>query len=430
MLQAYLFIILLRQFFILYISGYVLFEHRVYAKPFSLPVEEPAVSKNLDLNQLQNVQIDNSEAFSVTPIPQLETMKLPLNFSSINFDGNETLDQMSPSDIFDGFPINEISAISLLDNEPKKNEPEISMIQSHSILELGEPNKSSFKKMESHSLESVLENHNFMNDDRNEKSKTTYISSLTPESLLAESKLANLNPLQWFREEIPEAEIDEFKKFAQYAKQAYCLQNKDKIAEGIYWKVQREPSFDDIVVNFRGDERELPNIVTKKSFDPELFARYFPNEKKLFNQIQRLMNQHVADKIIFVGHSLGSAMAVWAGGRAIQRFPESKIEVYTFAEPRISIRSYAVSMNEAIKSNKISVYRFTMANDFWIQRPDGFFVDAMHHGTEYLIESKNRVFRCRSFVYDESRLGASLSRAITDIAHDGPYFGYTMGKCQ
>ncbi|KAG9293812.1 hypothetical protein G9A89_019150 [Geosiphon pyriformis] len=144
----------------------------------------------------------------------------------------------------------------------------------------------------------------------------------------------------------------------------------------------------------------------------------------------------------FIGHGVGGVLAMFAALylKRIKSMPKpKKLEVYTFGQPRMGNKLFALYVNRFLPG---SVYRVTNMNDFVpkLLKSNTWY----HHSTEYWINqrdcdcsaskeiSRTEVYRCYGMrQYEDEHIEPTLCNADSEgteessiQAHFGPYFNY------
>ncbi|KAG9306048.1 hypothetical protein G9A89_020243 [Geosiphon pyriformis] len=253
--------------------------------------------------------------------------------------------------------------------------------------------------------------------------------------------------------------LDQFEKMARYAQQSYCLfEEKDHLEANIYDFMTME-----FIVVIRGVELSRANWFIRPNFlvpyavdkiwswipkvDNLFYTHFTKIQKKLFDRIEAFRISKIDWPIKFVGHGIGGVYAVFAGLNYRTRLPQLEIFVYTFGQPRIGDKYFALYTNFKLSKR---VFRITYTDDYVPKLPFKIFPQSfddefyVHHETEYWIASDcdcyNSVYKCEGeFIpelgfLDECGLcnnsayePNSIIRGIS--SHNGPYFGHLMGFC-
>ncbi|KAG9289563.1 hypothetical protein G9A89_002336 [Geosiphon pyriformis] len=278
------------------------------------------------------------------------------------------------------------------------------------------------------------------------------------------------------------------KEMAQFANLPYCsmkinnvgqfVNEPDVIAATLIKKVSTYLPIEnrEIIVYFRGKElslnewkqREVNWAVfqspSKNSLVDKVWYEHVQkmiNEGGLFKKIatyvslaRRLMLAQGTQKykqilkVKFTGHGIGGAYALLAGclyelealnDNLSDTFGD-QTEIYTFGQPRIGNKDFAILVNE-----KCSIIRVTHTNDYVPQFPvakEG--EQYVHSNVEHWIASREcdcpnpddyePIYRCEVFgdpgENPNCNSGQLYKEAESNLAHKGSYLGITIGDCK
>ncbi|KAG9306050.1 hypothetical protein G9A89_020245 [Geosiphon pyriformis] len=241
--------------------------------------------------------------------------------------------------------------------------------------------------------------------------------------------------------------LERLRKFAFFASLAYCLDDqRGKVIPGIYAESivvkSSENSQKELIIYIRGSASIQTWFKRKFNLEPypnipkarvdKSFANQF---YKLSLKVKAMIPEVALKRLNFVGHGLGGVFAVLLAQDLSETWDYVEMAVYTFGQPRIGDKYFALEIN-----NWIAVHRVTFYDDIVTRLPldnerNGF----MHHGTEFWISpycecGDYKVYKClgtRSLdgFTDENPSCSNAFKTININSHNGPYFGQYMGIC-
>ncbi|KAG9285444.1 hypothetical protein G9A89_010919 [Geosiphon pyriformis] len=268
---------------------------------------------------------------------------------------------------------------------------------------------------------------------------------------------------------LPSNEIQENISAASFAKLAYCLEESsdDELAPGILGHAeisQDGPRGPNINVYIRGYIYSFEQWIKRQSkliplkgyphkikVDNLFYGQWklaFDNIKRKILKVLKLYPAETTDKVRlnFIGHGLGAVHAVFTALELYKNLPMVEFQVFTFGQPRMGNLEFANLINLMSREN-VRVYRMTHTDDFVPRLPPkkgG--KQFIHHTLELWISNDCDdcdpsgfpvVYGCRGRIIDfqsgyinESKDCNNQYQDLVDTtAHNGPYFGYTMGFC-
>ncbi|KAG9293885.1 hypothetical protein G9A89_019223 [Geosiphon pyriformis] len=193
--------------------------------------------------------------------------------------------------------------------------------------------------------------------------------------------------------------LDELRKFANLANEAYCLTDEYKISEGIYARVIPEYGTKNIILFLKANElgvleweaRKNSMISYPGSFytfvDQEFYFDFLRWRKKMVEKIEASMKGN--SDLIITAHGVGGVYAILIGLYLKELKNNLEILVYTFGQPRIGNRFFAHYVNHHLKVNRINHF-----DDYVPQRPkrindDDWLYGYMAHEREFWIDPCN-----------------------------------------
>ncbi|KAG6844663.1 hypothetical protein H0H87_005031 [Tephrocybe sp. NHM501043] len=130
-------------------------------------------------------------------------------------------------------------------------------------------------------------------------------------------------------------QIESLVPFTQFSRAAYC--EPEKIQD---WK---KSVLTDLEV-LRGplDSALFPGVPEGVSVHTGFRDQHAINSKVITTEVQRLLDEKVANKVITTGHSLGGALAMLSGLSLRLQLPEDvSVSSTTFGTPRIGDQQFA-----------------------------------------------------------------------------------------
>lgn len=125
----------------------------------------------------------------------------------------------------------------------------------------------------------------------------------------------------------------------------------------------------DVVISFRGTVSNFSNALTDIQLLQVPFGSFGKVHKGFRDALQSIWGEikhHIpyteARNVRLTGHSLGGALALLAGARFVNEYPEDLVkEIYTFGQPRIGDKGFKHCFNKSYLNGR--VYKFANYND-------------------------------------------------------------------
>ncbi|RIA88220.1 Alpha/Beta hydrolase protein [Glomus cerebriforme] len=244
------------------------------------------------------------------------------------------------------------------------------------------------------------------------------------------------SPINRRQNPAPEADIREFKLWAQFASAAYCDVTDWKCGDAcegdtdgtrlIKFFQHSSPRDNNgyvaindkekaIIVAYRGTA-DIQSFIQdfqfiQSPFPPALnakvhsgfFATYNDTKKEITSLVEKLVKENPTYKVISTGHSLGGSLAVFQTLDLIGTpgLNPSNLFTYTYGEPRIGNKDFA----QFVMNSGHKFFRVVNKDDLVPHLPPRE-LDYIHYGPEFWINPNNDVVVCQNA--EDNRCSNSL----------------------
>ncbi|KAG9304577.1 hypothetical protein G9A89_020141 [Geosiphon pyriformis] len=259
--------------------------------------------------------------------------------------------------------------------------------------------------------------------------------------------------------------LQRFARFAIYANHAYCGNDIIHLANHVYGSAILNHTNREIIITLRGEELDLTAYNKRQNIlipypglqdarvDRGFHRAYKAAEENLFLLVATYLSDKNYSTYSFwlTGHGLGGVYAVFFAMELRKSYKELRIDVITFAQPRMGNAMFADYVEYMLNG----IYRITHSEDLVSQKPNklsGYW----HIETEYWIEwdcdcdpflplhqVPCHVWRCKGPIIEDyprksfdreehsgCNAGVSTRYFIPGISsHYGPFFGQMMMFC-
>lgn len=143
-------------------------------------------------------------------------------------------------------------------------------------------------------------------------------------------------------------------------------------------------------LDFNSNDYNDPNVLIHKGFE----ATYASLRDRIQNVLKILADKHPCSEIIFIGHSLGGAVANLAAFDFSNRNNhtyDKRVSVFTYGQPRVGNLDYHNRLQELDYSKRY--YRVIQTGDPIPQMPSRSF-GYVHSGIPFRIGANNEVKKC------------------------------------
>ncbi|KAG9284189.1 hypothetical protein G9A89_002848 [Geosiphon pyriformis] len=226
--------------------------------------------------------------------------------------------------------------------------------------------------------------------------------------------------------------LRDFKKYAWLAMKASCLKKdvRNMVIPGIYAKVGI--SFNELVLHIQADELSEQQWLSRKNdlvdypeikggkVDKEFYSNFLKTQGVMAKKLASISMDTGISRIVLAAYGIGAVYGIFTMLQLLTITHDLTIDIYTYGQPHIGNRIFALYINQIKSFMKIT--RITFKDDFVPRMPVNKYHDYLHHMTEVWIASED----CSCL--KEERCNNRF-RVPNIRSHRGPYFGYKMGVC-
>ncbi|KAG9305585.1 hypothetical protein G9A89_001646 [Geosiphon pyriformis] len=245
--------------------------------------------------------------------------------------------------------------------------------------------------------------------------------------------------------------------YAVYAMQTYCFTEENQISDDM--SVGIKVAYNELIISVKGREKlddydywrirgnRFQAYGETMGVDKLFYGKFSAVSVKFLAIIQASIKKSGIQRIIGIGHGSGGVyvtlalLQLWWSYKG--QFPNLKIKIVTFGQPRIGNKEFARVVN-MIPKQHFEIFRFTHSTDVVPHLPKSSVnSEYWHTVSQYWIQNvcncplETRILKCQGRIFPEGIfIYVHESQVCIDVretqwfdAHNGPYLNLMMGSC-